>query len=499
MSRIHPGPEANHHRHGVSSSCSESDRSPAAGTGFCTLCYEHGAFALASGPSQLCLLHQLPLTTQPATDTFGIRAAAAPRRTPRGRAARARTGPTNGPGRPSGALPPSRRALARGVARARARHRAGFIPHPGWRNFIDHEYRVLLDQCEALDYVARLVDDEEWRSDKRRSWSAILRRLVCHMDWETGLITGLTTQRLGAAGDRAERTVSRVLAWARDRGLLVVVEPGASAEFLGTEAGRTPTYALVTHSPLPELPVASDSAPLQHQVEPGQTTVDESGDLPTTHLTTKPLSGGRRPHNSSPHKWHPYDVPDNPGARHQATLTLITLLSLGGRKGHKIEIWRARALLKPWWEAGATVAGLRHALEHHPDRPDQPRGPVTTDARDPLRVMGARLRPWRNRLHEIRAVQIGRMRSTAGPVPDRLHHRGSARGVEFDRMLLDRPAGRGARQAAREALSEHLRQVREARETSCSPRFGAQASAPSSGRFGPPAAPDGAVNGRNRW
>lgn len=462
MSRIHPGPGADHHRHGVSSSCPESERSPAAGTGFCTLCYEHGAFTLASGPSQLCLLHQLPLNGQWATDNFGIRAAVAPSRTPRGKAARRRSGPASGPGRRSRALPPSRRALARGVARARARHRAGFIPHPGWRNFIDREYRVLLDQREALDYVARLVDDEEWRSDKRRSWSAILRRLVCHMDWETGLITGLTTQRLGAAGDRTERTVSRVLAWARDRGLLVVVEPGASAEFLGTDTGRTPTYALVTHTPPPHL------ASPQHDEEPdtasaGQTTVDENGDLPTTHVSTKPLSGGRRPQLTSQHQWHPYDVPDTPGARNAATLTLITLLGLGGRKAHKIEIWRARALLKPWWDAGATVAGLRHALEHHPDRPNQPRGPVTTDARDPLRVIGARLRPWKGRLHEIRAVQIGHMRTTTKPKPDKLHHRGSARRVEFDRTLLDRPAGRGARQAAREALSEHLRQLREAR------------------------------------
>ncbi|KAA1003897.1 hypothetical protein FVA95_29285, partial [Pseudonocardia sp. EV170527-09] len=185
------------------------------------------------------------------------------------------------------------------------------------------------------------------------------------------------------------RTVSRVLAWARDRGLLVVVEPGASAEFLGTDTGRTPTYALVTHIPLPRLDAGltpdDETAPGQHGSQ-GQTTVDENGDLPTTHVPTKPLSGGRRPQLTSQHQWHPYDVPDTPGARNAATLTLITLLGLGGRKGHKIEIWRARALLKPWWDAGATVAGLRHALEHHPDRPDQPRGPVTTDARDPLRV-----------------------------------------------------------------------------------------------------------------
>ncbi|ALL85957.1 hypothetical protein AD017_32890 (plasmid) [Pseudonocardia sp. EC080619-01] len=337
------------------------------------------------------------------------------------------------------------------------------MPHPGWRNFIDREYRVLTAQREALDHVARLVDDEDWRSDKRASWSAILHRLVCHMDWDTGLVTGLTLEHLANAGGRASRTVSRVLAWARDCGLLVVVEAGASAEFLGTDTGRTPTYALVTHSPLPQLV----TEPHSHTGSPGQTTVDESGDLPTTHVTTKPLSGGRRPQLTSQHQSHPYDVPDTPGARNAATLSLITLLGLGGRKSSKIEIWRARALLKPWWEAGATVAGLRHALEHHPDRPDHLRGPVTTDARDPLRVMGARLRPWRGRLHEIRAVQIGRMRTGHAP-DDRqtpVPHRRTATVVGLDRALLDRPAGRGARQAAREALSEHLRQLREARAT----------------------------------
>ena len=66
------------------------------------------------------------------------------------------------------------------------------------------------------------------------------------MDWTTGLIAALTAERLGAAGGRAPRTVSRVIAWAREIGLLVVVETGASAEFLGTDHGRTPTYALVT-------------------------------------------------------------------------------------------------------------------------------------------------------------------------------------------------------------------------------------------------------------
>nr|WP_222131149.1 hypothetical protein [Pseudonocardia sp. C8] len=316
----------------------------------------------------------------------------------------------------------------------------------------------MTSQREALDYVVRLVDEEDWRSDKRRSWSAILRRLICHMDWETGLVTGLTTELLAAAGARATRTVSRVLAWARDRGLLVVVEPGASAEFLGTATGRTPTYALVAHSPLPVLKPAQSNLEHPHGAA-GQCTVDGSGDLPTSHVSSKPLTGGRRTPLTTTRNWHPYDVPDTPGARNTATLTFLSHLGLGGRQGGKIEIWRARALLKPWWDAGATVAGLLHALEYHPDRPELRRGDISSGARDPLRVIGARLRPWHGRLHEIRAVQIGQMRAGhAGSQPE-----GVRREVGFDRALLDRPAGRGARRAAQEALSEHLRRVRETR------------------------------------
>ena len=73
-----------------------------------------------------------------------------------------------------------------------------------------------------------LIDDQDWRADKRAAWTAILRQLVCAMDWDTGLVAALTAQRLGAAGARAPRTVSRVIAWARDIGLVVVVEHAAS-------------------------------------------------------------------------------------------------------------------------------------------------------------------------------------------------------------------------------------------------------------------------------
>lgn len=133
-----------------------------------------------------------------------------------------------------------------------------YVPQPGWRHLLAIGWRVIVDQVEALDLVADLVDEEEWRSDKRAAWSAILRQLVTCMDWETGLVSAVTAARLGAAGERGERTVSRVVAWARDVGLLVVVEHGASAEFLGTDYGRTPTYALVTKRPIVAPPSAQD-------------------------------------------------------------------------------------------------------------------------------------------------------------------------------------------------------------------------------------------------
>jgi hypothetical protein len=60
-------------------------------------------------------------------------------------------------------------------------------------------------------------------------------------------------------------------------------------------------------------------------------------------------------------------------------------------------------MLGPWFEAGWCVAGLLHALDHHPDRPGASRGDAARAARDPLRVLGHRLGPWRGRLADLPA------------------------------------------------------------------------------------------------
>jgi hypothetical protein len=344
--------------------------------------------------------------------------------------------------------------MAYGRERARNRLRSGrWAPHPGWRNFIDAGWRVLVTQPEALARIAALVDAEEWRTDKRRSWTLILRRLVHAMDWDTGLITGLTATRLGDAGDRATRTVSRVLAWARDIGFLVVVEPGASAEFLGTDTNRTPTYALVTNSPVPTLPSAS--AQLTEAV-------DESGDLPDTHVSSKPLTGGRRPSTHQTERWPSFAVPDSPTDRSAATAAFLQRLGLDRRGVSEVPLWRTRALLKPWWDAGMCVQGVLYALDHHPDRPDVHRGDALRGARDPLRVIGSRLQPWRGRLNSLPASVVGHHRDYLAETRTR---------AAVDEQPSQRPPTKtwpaehqsSARQDAKAAVAAHLEALRRRR------------------------------------
>ena len=83
----------------------------------------------------------------------------------------------------------------------------------------------------------------------------------------------------------------------------------------------------------------------------------------------------------------------------RAVATLLERTGLGAR----VVRWRAVAMLGPWFEAGWCVAGLLHALDHHPDRPEATRGDAVRAARDPLRVLGHRLGPWRGRLADLPA------------------------------------------------------------------------------------------------
>lgn len=382
--------------------------------GWCEPCYEAGEFVPAwqQPDGTVCAFHAAE--TGPATAFPQVGAATPAARRPGGAGPRP-SGPggrsgasTRGPGRlgetehttrRDGARSARRRATALryGRRRAAARIDAGrYEPHPGIENFVPPgRLRV---QAAALRVVEALVAAQSWRSDRREAWLAILRRLVLSMDWETGLVCAVKAEDFGAAGDRATRTVSRVIAWAVEVGLIVVAEKGASAAFLGASKGRTPTYAVYVPPGLPDL----EPPPTDVAITQVNTSGRELGDLPTVWVSNKPSNGRRLQHTTpAPKPWPVFGVPGSPSERNRATYCLFKRLGLdpGGVSG--VAFWRARAQFKKWWDAGACPAGLLYAIDHHPDRPDRHRGDALRGAHDPLRVLGYRLRPWDGRIHEL--------------------------------------------------------------------------------------------------
>jgi hypothetical protein len=466
------GPESACDRHGTNT--------PQLGVGWCLPCYEAGAFTLTLDPAHSeCAVHSGLSDSQAAAVAAAVWSAPAQcPRLPRGRAARPPAAPYRRPGRLSRT---ARRALHRSAARALAygRRRAAarltartYQPHPGWRHFIDTGWRVLTDQSETLRIVEDLVDAQDWRADKRTSWLAILRRLVYSMDWTTGLVTALTAQQLGHAGNRSPRTVSRVLAWARDTGLIVVVEHGASAQFLGTPHGRTPTYAFATSAPAPHSLTQCPAPPGPRQPQNSSShrntqltfPVDENGNLPTPNVEIKPLNGTRLdPAAPAPTSWLVYRIPESASERNLATQCLVHHLGLDRRGVSRVPLWRTRALLRPWWDAGASPAGLLWAIHHHPDHPTHHRGDALRSAHDPLRVLGHRLRPWHGRLNQLPLAVTGihgnyQNTPASAPAPGTTRRHPPPKNTD-----TSSPAQAEVRRAARAALDQHLRTLREQR------------------------------------
>ncbi len=382
---------------------------------------------------------------------------------PSGAAERSRPGPA-GPGRGREGRR-ARRALARAVGRARGRaygrERARrrltsgrWDPHPGWRNRIDDDLVVLTDQLTALARVEQLIDTELWRTDKHDRWTRILHRLVHSMDWTTGLVCGVTAAQLATTGDCSPRTVSRLLAWAQDTDLLVVVEVGASGAFLGTDRNRAPAYVFVVPTP-PPARIQPQPQTVSAQVN---APVEESGDLPQSYPSSKPLTTGRRLERpyQPPINWPLWQVPATPAERSAAVTTLLSRTGLGGTR---VPAWRARALLHQWWIDGACVAGLLWAIDHHPDRPTQTRGDALRGATDPLRVLGHRLSPWLGQLHQLPPELAGRHGDYRAEQAVRVAQRITA--AERDRTRQAEQPGRSpstaaAREAARAAVKALL-------------------------------------------
>lgn len=457
----------------------------AAPAGWCLPCYEAGAFTLAVDPRGTeCVVHD---TAQRRGEReIGADGRSVPRR-PGGSA---RPDGTAGPGRGGShrrrapraeRRDVQRRALTRARARAqgllRARRRVDdgrYQPHPGVQNFIPPGN--VRDQATALRIVEQLMAAQQWRSDRREAWGAILRRLVLGMDWESGLITAVTAVRLGAAGDRATRTVSRVISWAVEVGLVVVAEKAAAPEFLGSVHGRTPTYALYRPPGLP--PAAPVAEPDEsHPDEPHGVTPNEQvspspapsptplGVLPSSAEPGKPLTGRRLERRTPvPAPWPLYRVPQTPSERTLAARCLLRRLGLdgGGVSGGLLR--HARMLLRVWWEAGACPAGLLWAIDHHPDRPDHHRGDALRGARDPVRVLGHRLRPWLGRLGELPHQYTGHRHDYVAAAAATLEARvATAEQRPAASTVFVPSASAQTREALRAELRAHLVQRRQTR------------------------------------
>lgn len=351
-----------------------------------------------------------------------------------------------------------KRALARARRRAQGRARSArrlehepFTPPPGWRHRPALDDRdVLVDQAAALERVAELVDAERWRADRHESWSAMLAALVHHMDWETGLAT-ITRGALATVGGVDVRTVTTMIRWARDVGLLAVVEAGATAAFLGSTRNRAQTYAVTV--PAGTAPPLAGGAPDGGSTSPAaagsHTPSDLHGDAkihpPTSYV--KDLTLEERPTTSRQTEapsWPLWQVPETPAERSAAARTLALRLELG----RHVPAWRLRALLACWWRAGACVAGLLHALDHHPDQPGRARGDALRGAHDPIRVLGHRLRPWLARLDDLPECLHGRRGDYRAAQAARLERLTTAAAARPARPAPAAPASRAAARAA---------------------------------------------------
>jgi len=121
-----------------------------------------------------------------------------------------------------------------------------------------------------------------------------------------------------------------------------------------------------------------------------------------------------------------------------------------------VPVWRARALLSTWWEAGASPAGLLHAIDYHPDDPRTRRGDAFRGAKDRLRVIGHRLAPWQGRLAELPAAVAGISGDYITTQREALKTRTEAAAGRQAVTAVYSPAA----QAARDAVAEHLQELR---------------------------------------
>ncbi|MCU1613970.1 MAG: hypothetical protein JWO98_1510 [Frankiales bacterium] len=369
------------------------------GHGFCLTCRNNGQITLAADPvaGTACTTHLRDPGHQLATAAVdsvpvgwlgyapgAVRPASTapgPKR-PRRRRPRRRN-------RPWAAIPDRvRERLQKRVRRPNGRFTPRFITAAD----IPAGVRVMLDPAAALEAFDTHPATSMWRCDRHRNWRAVWQALTYRIDWRTGGITTTHAQLSAAATDLLGESISvgtvrRVIAWARAADLLYVVEPGASAQVLGTDVNRAPTYAILAPMPVDEL---------AHPPDP------RSGDVTAVDGSLRndgqdqQQEGVRRRSHPSQRPRQPFEMRRAPRSAAEQRDAAHTLRSIAGWSDIGDE--QARRILARWFGAGWCLQALVHAIDQAPSGRRWPAPPPTAQQRDRWRYDAdrtGRVRPHR--------------------------------------------------------------------------------------------------------
>lgn len=249
--------------------------------------------------------------------------------------------------------------------------------------------------------VTEAIARQPWRPERAASTAAMVNALIERMDRDGSGLTCMVRAELAHRADRGLRTVTAVLAWLQRAGLLVVVEAGATAEFLGTDTNRAPTYAFT--EALPEVPEVDHchppAGPLSRSFSPKREDQKTPGRREIPRCVDPRGRRLRRDQLVSAGPWPLRDVPTTVAERQQAAERLFDDLMVSAVDRPRLH--RALVASGLWESDTACPATLAWAVSHHPDDSDRDLGPWWSGlgARsNRVAVLLARLAPWRGRL-----------------------------------------------------------------------------------------------------
>jgi hypothetical protein len=292
-------------------------------------------------------------------------------------------------------------------------------------------------QSRWLQLAEDEIDAAFLRADARRNVLAIARAVGWSADWHTSR-SRPTLARLMEVSGLSLRTVQRWTRWLEHRGLLAVLEPGATAEFRPgilhrDDPNRAREWLLTAPAVYgSDTPSGSESS---GKASPRTREALRSGKV-KTRMARAPrgLSGVPPP--------VPFAAWRNPGNRAEGLAAAAVVLSRAPVL-RDLSPRHVRHIARPFFAAGYSPGDILHCVDHEPD--GRSHGYVT-GVRHPAGWLRHRLSLWL---------------SPAGvPVPSP----GQLRAAERERVLAEQSARRRERERAAERpvdVAAHAARARE--------------------------------------